>query len=56
MYYDIDNSVELETLNQVRKARPSVSFHKQPTEEQLLALGIATVVIPMLTNASRGTR
>lgn len=44
MYYDITNSVELEGLKKVREARPNISLPKDPTEQQLLEIGIAVVV------------
>ena len=46
MYYDKTNNIELATFNDVRKARPNVSFPIQSklTEEDLNAQGIYSVV------------
>ena len=44
MYYDITNNTELKNLRTVREARPLLSLPKEPTEQQLLNIDIATVV------------
>ncbi len=46
MYYDITNNKELTHISFAKKARPGVSFPRYPTEEQLLDLDIATVIVP----------